>query len=272
MSLSHNTNSPDTLDILLKKVRAIHAVNGESLAHIQTCKSKNVITSQTYTVQEKQKRDEAEYLNIVVQNKRTKAVDNIIVSWSYNGEPLTKESIVVINFIDRRLKIFGDLIRLHNAYDSLIEIYSRLLVDQPVSHAAVASVLQNMELMQVAIGEIHVQTISVQDTLGENEILASFLDNMSDELKTLKTNIPSMNVNVHINDKVSKKENQYPNANFHHVERLSCKKVLKPPPGYKFGEMESVILHGNPFIAVAVVQSINDSFVQLWDLRKNKEF
>jgi len=220
--VNENVVSPDSLDTLLKKVRVVHIVNGESLAHIHSCQGKQVIISQTYTLHAKRKYDEADFSTSVENEKGTRKVEEIVKSWRYKGETLTKELIAFNDFIDRRLNKFEDLTQLHGDYESLIEKYSRLLVDEPESRAATATLLHNMELMQVAIGEIHAQTFDVEDPLERNELVSSCMKNINEELKRLKTIVPSMNISLILNGKVSNEERESSIVNFQDVEKLSC--------------------------------------------------
>ena len=56
------------------------------------------------------------------------------------------------------------MIRLHSEYDRLLKQYTRLLTDEPECRVAVEGVLRNVEVLQVAIGEIHEQTLEAVDS------------------------------------------------------------------------------------------------------------
>ena len=56
------------------------------------------------------------------------------------------------------------MIRLHSEYDRLIKQYTRLLTDEPECRVALEGVLRNVEVLQVAIGEIREQTLEAVDS------------------------------------------------------------------------------------------------------------
>ena len=116
-----------SLDALLKKANDINTVNREHVTFIESRKRQHQST------------------------------------WVYKGEPLMKEKIAMDNFIDLKLHSFTDLIRVQDEYDKLLHQYSRILRNQPESRAAVTCIIHNLELLQVAIKEVHVQMLDVVD-------------------------------------------------------------------------------------------------------------
>lgn len=137
MPLIYNTDNPDSLKILLAKAHAIKTVNQENLDFIQSRKGQKVITSHQCNLQTKPSRNKKRKIqhdnnlnNELLKLKDStsaKSINDIIESWRYNGEPLTKEKIAFDDFVDLKLDQFDDLIRLHDAYDRLLEKYSRVL-------------------------------------------------------------------------------------------------------------------------------------------------
>jgi len=184
-----NITNPDSLQVSLSKVKAISTVNQESLEFIESRKGQQVITQRKYVLEPKQspqqKRRKLNGLNetnenmisliendLVFTSHDTKQdIDSIIENWRYTGDTLKKEHIAIHHFIDTHLSIFDDLLRIQSDYEKLINVYSRILVDQPESRAAVSVVMENMELLQVAIGEIHEKMIDKQNDIeGDSDI------------------------------------------------------------------------------------------------------
>ena len=180
MPLTIDTDNPDSLQTLLCKFNAISTINQENLTYIQSCKGQQVIMHQQCDLQtdlspakklktnhhiQTAKSNDNDSLNSnllkFAHNTSTKNIDDIIASWRYKGETLTKEKIAFDDFIDLKLKDYNDLIGLHGAYNNLLEKYSLVLSDERESRKAIDVLLCNMEVLQVAIGEIHMQTIDV---------------------------------------------------------------------------------------------------------------
>jgi len=63
------------------------------------------------------------------------------------GDELKKEQIAIKSFINRKLRSFKDLLWLQRGYESLINVYSRVLMDQPESREAVGIILENMDIL-----------------------------------------------------------------------------------------------------------------------------
>ena len=72
------------------------------------------------------------------------------------------------------------MVRLHSEYDRLIKQYNRLLTDEPECRVAVEGVLRNVEVLQVAIGEIHEQTLEAVDSEKVNAAISSLKKGLSD--------------------------------------------------------------------------------------------
>ena len=144
MSLFYSTDNPDSLDVLLKKAHAVNTINKETLAHIQIepCVKKRRTSPDAYHI------------------------NNVIKSWRYYGVHPLKEKIAFDGFIDVIFSTFDDLIRLVDDYHSLLEKYELTLKDVKESRVAVEVVLRNVELLQVAIGEVH--TLILDGTNGQS--------------------------------------------------------------------------------------------------------
>ena len=125
-----------------------------------------------------------------------KNIDDIISSWKYSGSKvLTKEKIAIDNFIDRTLVGYDNLGRLHREYNRLLNKYARLLADEPESRLAVEGVLRNVEVLQVAIGEIHVQTLDVKDSEKANEAMALLMKDLSKAFDSFQSKMSGIEFN-----------------------------------------------------------------------------
>ena len=61
---------------------------------------------------------------------------------------MKKEQIAMIkSFINRKLSSFKDLLQIQRGNESLINVYSRVLMDQRESREAVGIILENMDIL-----------------------------------------------------------------------------------------------------------------------------
>ena len=211
-------------------------------------------------------------LTTLINNTTTKSIDHIISSWRYQGKALTRERIAFDDFIDLHLKFFKDLIRLHDAYDKLLGKYSRVLSDVIESRDAVEVVLRNMELLQVAIGEIHGRAINLKEKTQMNNAINKFMTNLSNDLKTLKSEWPSLHVNLQA-ELVDKVEGDNL-VEFNHGERLACRHTFTRYGGDRWFPrryvdvlaMELFVIKGKQHVAIAEKAAV----IKLWDLSTNE--
>ena len=177
--------SPDSIHLLLQKAHAINSINNENLDFIQSRKGQKVVTKHKYSIKT--------LYDMFTFHKSTKNIDNIISSWKYSScEVLTKEKIAIDDFIDRTLVGYDDLVWLHREYDRLLNQYARLLADEPKSRLAVEGVLLNVEVLQLAIGKINVQTLYIQDSEKANEamtLLMKYLSKVFDSFQSKTSGI-----------------------------------------------------------------------------------
>ena len=57
-------------------------------------------------------------------------------------------------------------------------------------------VLCNMELLQVAIGEIHTKVIDIKDKAEMNDAMAAFMTDISNDIRNLQSMWPNLHVNL----------------------------------------------------------------------------
>ena len=210
MSFTPNVQTNDSLSVLLQKAKAVITVNDESMCFILSRMGQDVILKYHYEI-ETNKSSSFKIRNTKIQRnttltcenlgiqlnitKRTKPVNDIIDSWTYKGEGMTKEVIAFHDFINLTFNNFEDLLRLHEDYVVLYDRYSRVLVDEPESIATVLGLLRNVERVQVAIGQIHGQIIDTREKTQEEkeEILREYI--RKNRLRNLKLNAPDEQLN-----------------------------------------------------------------------------
>ena len=213
----------DSLHILLQKAHAISTVNRENLDYIQSRKGQKVITKHQYSIQTKpsaaKKQNTQHHATIststststsinttnnttndmftLIDRKSTKNVDDIISSWIYSGAAaLTKEKVAIDDFIDRTLVGYEDLVRLHSEYDRLLNQYTRLLTDELECRVAVEGVLRNVEVLQVAIGEIHEQTLETVDSEKVNAAMATLKNGLSELFESFQSEVSGFRIRL----------------------------------------------------------------------------
>ena len=233
MPLTSNPETEDPLSILFQKVKAIITVNDESLRYIVSRKGHNVIVKCNYRLEMSQssplkKKKIGLHGTVItthkeedvqlITTKKTRAVNDIIKSWVYSGEAMTKEVIAFHDFINLRVRKFEDLLRLHGDYRKLYDKYSQALTDKDQSRAAVLGLLRNVERVQMAVGQVHEQVIDVKNTVQEDQDVIECLKTVSGALKTLERKVP--NIELFSTKKTVK---------FVDCRSLSCKETIQAP-------------------------------------------
>ena len=274
MPLSYDTENPDSLQTLLQKARAIFIINEENIAHIQARKGQQVTVRRQYTLQtktppkKKQKkqhvRDHDNDMFQLVDNTTIKNVDEIIAAWRYHGGPLTKEKIAMDDFINRKLVRFSDVVRLHDGYRVLLDTYSRLLTDQMESRLAVEGVMRNMELLQVAIGEIHQQLLDTTDPHKVSNTMALFMKELSKSLKSFHSKVSGVGLNVDLKSNVAEAEKDADINSFDNCTTLTCKHTLSGHGGIIWA-LQPYELNDKQYLA----SGSRDNTIKLWDLSSN---
>lgn len=283
MPLTIKKPNPDSLQTLLGKANAIKTINQENLAHIQSLKGKEFIARHRCNLQNKPSfsaklildpnseakinEDMCDKVMTLVKDSITKNVDGIITSWRYSGEPLARETFAFKDFIDLNLEGFDDLVRLLDAYGSLLDKYSQVFADEVESRAAAEIILKNMEVLQVAIGEIHENVINVRkeanlEKIQYNDALTMFMASLSMELKALETKLPGVRIDFKAQLVDEDKEDNI--VEFNHDERLSCRHTFAKQKGL-IHAMELYEMNGKQHVAIADYSET----IKLWDLSKN---
>jgi len=264
-----SSNNPDTLDVLLKKAKAICTVNGESLDFIKSRKGQQVITHRKYILKPKRRKISGQgtiYSGGSIENELAFAsqdtkvdVNTIIDQWKYTGDPLKKQIIAINDFINIKLNVFEDLARIQNDYESLIEVYLRVLVDQPESRAAVIVVLENVEILQVAIGEIHEQIIDKRNDIEGNEVIESFVSLFSKGIQKIWDS--GVKFSMNLSEITEGKDTEI--AEFKDVTKISCKHTLTTTGSILW--IEPCIIDDAPYLISS--SGGKDKKVQLWNMR-----
>ena len=209
MPLSHDIDNPDSLNIILQKTKAIKNINQENLAHIQAQARKgqkvvslHKVNLQTNLPTHTKSVSDNENLVALVENSSTIDITSIIENWRYDGEVLSKETIAIDYFIDLKLDRFDDLIRLHDTYDSLLENYSQVLSDNSKSRRAASIVLRNLEILQVAVGNIHEQTFDIVDVKKMNDEMKNLVEHISSGFRSVFSKMSDSSINLNANNKL----------------------------------------------------------------------
>lgn len=267
MSLIQSINNPDSLQILLQKAHAINTVNHENLTFIESRKGQQVIIKHKYSLQikpppaKKQKLQQDDMFTLF-DNKATKNVNDIISSWRYTGEALTKEKIAIDDFMHRKLERYGDLIRLKNEYDRLLNQYERLLADEPESRIAVEVVLRNVELLQVAIGDIHLQVLDEVDSEKVNDAMTSLMHDLSRIFQVFQSKVSGVSCNIQ--GQIGEESKEGGILEFRDIEALTCTQTLSQHESAVFA-LESYIISNETFLLSAG----DDRNIQHWNLSNN---
>jgi len=159
----------DSFEVILQNVRALCIINAEKLAFIESQKNHHMINSFSC---KKRKIEVPNHTLSFTSKDRSTDIEMLIKNWKYDGKKLKKESIIVNDFIDTKLKVFEDLSRLQLDYLRLIDIYARLLKDEPESRNAVNILFTNMKLLREAIESLNEQiTHPIESSKGEHKFV-----------------------------------------------------------------------------------------------------
>ena len=212
--------------------------------------------------------------NSITTTTTTEEVVDIIASWRYSGDTLTKEKIAINDFIDLKLVQFEDLVRINNAYDRLLDIYSRILTDEIESRDTVKVVLQNLETLQTSIKEIYKQTAGELGLVYQCQSIV-LRDNDNDNTHDEKTVEESQNSLVPYEGSrsivvrsdehnLTKEKKQDYHVEINNYRSLTCKNTLS---GHRdiIWALEPYVMNGKNYLASAS----QDGTIKLWDLSSN---
>lgn len=261
-----STQDYDSIQIMISRAKAICKVNAESLETIQSRKGQDVIVCLVPNLSPPEKRkvgDESAITTPATSELDIKKdVDTIIQNWRYKGEMLMKENIAIgSSYIARSLVNFQDLLRLHEDYEFLITGYSKVLADHPDSRAAVAIVLKNTEILQVAIGEVHKQVLDVRNDIEDNKeevTCARLIENGTQKMKEKDVKL-SIDIKS-VSEGILAQNTSIPE--FNDIEKVQCQHTLLLCGKYSGTKIETYAIDGIQYIACRD----GEGNVQLWNV------
>lgn len=275
MTPSFKIEEPDSLQVLLDNAHAVKNINQERIAHVLSRKDQRVIIKHKYTLQTKRsspKRQKtlhivnhSDDLFDVTDKTYTKSVDDIIAKWKYSGMALIKERIAFGYFIDLRLERFDDLLRLQEEYVRLLSKYSHVLADEEESRLAVEGILKNMQILQVAIDEIHLQTLDVAGPVDITDAMTSLMKNISKEWKTFHSKLSRLEFNADFHAQiVQKTKTQVDMVEFNDCKALECRLTSADHKDWVWA-LETYTINKKRYLASASA----DNMIKIWDLSNN---
>lgn len=92
--------------------------------------------------------------------------------------------------------MFDDLVRLNAEYGILLNKCTRLLVDEIESRKTVEVVSRNMEVIQVAIGDVHERILNTVDPEVVNYTMLSLKNNLSKVICLFQSKMLGVDLNV----------------------------------------------------------------------------
>jgi len=279
-NIEPGTQDCDSIQIMISRAKAICKVNTESLEIIKSRKGQKVIVDREYVLVEKQsppKRKKVGDESVITTSATTspnseltfvsrdikKDIDTIIQNWRYKGEKLEKENISIgSSYIARSLVNFQDLLCLHKEYQALITGYSKVLADYPDSRAAVAIVLKNTEILQVAIGKVHMQVIDVRNDIEDNKEVDACITCFQNGIQKMKDTGVKFTIDIKsVTEGTLTKHTSIPE--FNAIEKLQCQRTFKLDGCCLGSRIEPYSIDGMQYVA-----SRNYGiYVQLWNVR-----
>jgi len=276
------STNPDSLQILISKTKAICSVNAESLNFIESRKDQQVVTHRKYVLLPERSLEKRRKISKFFSSCNDKNLDNelllscqevkksantIICNWTYKGEKLKKEQIAIKSFINTKIDSFEDLLRLQREYESLIGVYSKLLMDHPESREAVGFILENMEILQVEIDDLHKQVLDVCNEVEGNREIEECVRSVAKCIDKIKTKGVSFTMDVkEITEDGETNASRVPE--FRDIMRIKCKHALSD--NEMRGQREEGVAGLEPYIidGVQYVASCyyGNSSVILWNM------
>jgi len=280
MNSHTNSSSPDSLQVLIRKTKAICTVNAESLNFIQSRKDQQVVTHRKYVLLPKRSLEKRRKISesssspndvtldnelVLTSQDVTKCANTIIGNWTYKGEKLKKEQIAIKSFINRKLNSFKDLLRLQREYESLIDAYSKLLLDHPESREAVGYILENMEILQVGIGDLHKRVIDVRNEVEGNKEIEECVGLFTKGIEKIKASGVSFTIDV--NQMTQDDEaNILDVPKFRDITRIKCQHTLcdnEIRERREVMELEPYMIDGVQYVAI---RYRSNKCVVLWNM------
>ena len=282
MSLSHDLHISDSLRTLLQKAHAIHTVNQENISDIFAQKGHQVVVKQQYTLQTKPPKEPPykkprtqpyithdHHMLKLFNRKSTKNAKEIIATWIYRGEKLTKEKIAIDDFIDRKLVDYDDLIRLHKAYGRMVNRYSRILQDEAESRVAAEILVHNMEILHDAIGKLHEQLQDISESNYVSDAITLLMKDLSKDLsKSLnkfQSRVSGIRLNVNLETELDEGNSKAEDScKLKDCKAMTCKCTLSEHEGHVWA-LQPYMLNDKQYLASAS----EDKTIKVWDLSTN---
>lgn len=167
----HDNAENENFRDIMKMVKNISNINGENLRTIEHREGNDVIIQRSFSLEQvnasllvelqdlqhalTNDREKMNDMNIIIEKRTVKAINDLIRSWNYDGEALEREKIVLGDFIDLHMTKFDDVKELHTRFEDLHEKYSRILNDIPISREAAQILLRNVKKLKTAIKAVY---------------------------------------------------------------------------------------------------------------------
>ena len=276
MSSCYDIDSPDFVQMMLRKANAIYTVNKENIAHIEARKGQKVILKHRFVLQTKSRSNKKQTVQVgsngddnnhmfeIVDKASTKNVDDIIAAWRYHGESLVKEIIAIHDFINSKLVIYDDLVRLNNEYGILLDMYSQLPRQWVVSRVAVEAVMYNMEVLQVAIGDLHERVLDVVDSENVSQAVRKLMNQLCKGIDSFESSVPGAQFRVDFRGIIAESKADTDVASLNDCGTISCKHVLSGHAN-QVRALQPYILNDKQYLASAS----RDLSIKLWDMSNN---
>lgn len=147
----------DSLDVLSEKARALARINDEVIGEIVERESHSIVTGYRYAKSGP---------NVSVEKKCTAGIE-LLNGWKYDGEPME----IPENFFrisdDYDSKNYADVRRLHTEFMTAAQGIERLK-DVPENRTASKTILNDLEILQVAIGQLHALVLDARDLISDD--------------------------------------------------------------------------------------------------------
>lgn len=231
----------DTLDILCKKINALAMINKETIESILCCEESEVVSSYEHELEcnlshndvTKEVDVNSQQFWTLTTNKTVKKVSDRIKSWRYKGDRIEIPSVMREEFDFSLLLNFQDLVQVNEFMTGLAEKYQSVFSDEPEERRAFRTILSNLEYIHVAIGEVHLLTFNVEDSVKKNQEskVTTCMERIVSDFTQIVEKFPksSLSIRAHGIDTTESLSNNNAIPKLNDADSLSCNTVLLIP-------------------------------------------
>ena len=189
----------ESLEVLGAKLKALAKVNQEIIDRIEACMDNRVICGYSYSLtcqlnsSALEQTKEPWTFSSTPQQVR---VSRLIQGWRYLGQEFEAAEDVFNDKIDYCMETYVDVTRLNADLLKVGSKYCDLLADKPKTRAGIRNFLTNLEIVQVALGQLNALLVNAEDTLGNSANISEGMTKIVSGFKKLQESFDTAGLTV----------------------------------------------------------------------------